>query len=129
MTAHAARRILWIDCGAACVAGIVMLAAREWIAELHGLSRSLMMFVGVVNLVYGSYSGSLALRASMGRMPSRLAIDVLIAANFAWSIVCAALVGTTWGSSTGAAQFGLEGCFVAVLAICERRYVRPFATK
>ncbi len=126
-----ARKILWLDAGAACAAGLVVLTLHDWIAALHRFPRALVLVVGGANVVYASYSGSLAALSSAARAPRRAAVDVLVAANLAWSFVCAALLVRTWpfASGWGSAHVALEGCFVAALAALEVRYVRPFARR
>jgi len=124
-----ARALLWLDSGAACAAGCFVVAFREWLAALHGFASSLVLFLGVANLAYASYSGSLALRASLDRTPSRFAIDALVIANSGWVAVCSAVLVTTWRSASpfGVAHIAFEGLFVGALAAAEYRYVRPFA--
>lgn len=124
-----ARTLLWIDCAAAATVGTATLALRDWIAALHQFPGGLVRFMGVVNLVYASYSGTLAARASRGLTPTRRAVDVLILGNAAWCVVCLSLavVVWPWASAFGLAQLLLEGAFVATLAALERRLVRPFA--
>lgn len=124
-----ARAILWLDGGPAAVAGALVLALHDPLARLHAFSTELVLFVGAVNLAYACYSGSLAVLASRGRTPSRRAIDILVVANAAWVVVCAAILTATAGSASvfGVAHVGLEGLFVGSLAVAEYRHVRPFA--
>ncbi|WP_434419082.1 hypothetical protein [Nannocystis pusilla] len=124
-----ARAILWLDGCAACVAGVVVLALHEALARLHGFSPALVLFIGAVNLAYSCYSGTLAVRASCGRTPTRRAIDVLVVANLAWVVVCAAIVASTASTASifGLAHVGIEGLFVGALAVVEYHRVRPFA--
>ena len=81
-----------------------------------------------MNLVYGSYSSTLAFRASRGLAPSRFAVDLLVAANLAWACVCASLVllKARDASVFGIGQVAIEGLYVGSLGLVERRYVRPF---
>lgn len=124
-----ARALLWLDGGAGFVVGVVVLAFLPWVARLHGLSEPIVRFFGVANLVYASYSGTLAVRASRGAMPSRLALGTLIVGNLAWTCVCAAILATNGAEATGfgRAYVALEGVFVAVLAFAEKRFVWPLA--
>ncbi|MFY0539638.1 hypothetical protein [Nannocystis pusilla] len=124
-----ARAILWLDGSAACVAGVVVLALHDALAQLHGFPPALVLFIGVVNLAYSCYSGTLAIRASRGHTPTRRAIDILVVANLAWVAVCAAIVASTAGTASafGLAHVGLEGLFVGALAVVEYSRVRPFA--
>lgn len=124
-----ARAILWLDAGAACLVGATTLALGAWLAELYRLPSTLVLFFALSNLAYASYSGSLAALTARHRTPSRTAIELLVFANGAWVVVCAAVLLATHGSSSvfGVAQVGLEGLFVATLAIAEWCIVRPFA--
>ena len=124
-----ARRILWVDGGAGLIVGVVVLALHGWLAGLYGLPSEWVLAIGVANVVYGSSSGTLATRAARGRGPSRRAIDLLVAANLAWGVVCAALVVVARDRATGIGLgvLAFEGVFVAALAVIERRLVRPEA--
>ncbi len=124
-----AKRILVLDSVGALVAGAAVLALLPWLAPLHALPSSLLLTVGVVNLTYGTYSGALAIALARGRGISRPAIDVLIAGNLAWAVVCLAVVALHAGRAhiSGLLHIGLEGAYVAILARLERRHVRPVA--
>ena len=124
-----ARRILWLDAGAGGVVGLAMLVLRDWLTGFYGLPLELIVLIGSANVVYASFSGTLAVRAAMGRRPSRRAIDVLVAANLSWSVVCAAMLFAMLrdAGAFGLAHIGLEGAFVTGLAVVEWRVVRPFA--
>ncbi|MEO0857851.1 MAG: hypothetical protein AAFY55_13490 [Bacteroidota bacterium] len=82
------RNLLWIDCSGALAVGVLVLALSGWLADLHGLPRSVLLFTGVMNLVYGSFSLSLARRTVR---PKPL-LSLLASANMAWPLVCIALV-------------------------------------
>jgi NAD(P)-dependent dehydrogenase (short-subunit alcohol dehydrogenase family) len=58
------------------------------------------------------------------------AIDVLVAANGAWAIVCFVLAAALGSRSTalGAAVLVFEGMFVGGLALLERKHLRPLLT-
>ena len=114
------RKLLWVDCSAAALAGVTVLALSGWLSRWHALPRWLLVVSGVVNLMYGSYSFSLALRA---RRPRHL-INLLVLANLSWAVVC------LWWAvvfSESATLFGLghlvgEAIFVGALAGLEWRY-------
>lgn len=129
MMPRRARAILWLDGCAACVAGVVVLALHDALAQLHGFPPALVLVIGAVNLAYSCYSGTLAVRAARGHTPTRLAIDILVAANLAWVAACVAIVAITAGTASifGLAHVGLEGLFVGMLAVLEYSRVRPFA--
>lgn len=122
-----ARRILWVDGGAGLLVGVVVLALHGWLAGLYGFTPELVLAIGAANALYGSYSTTLAARASGGRAPSRRAVDVLVAANLGWAAVCVALIVVTveGASRIGTGVLAFEGAFVAALAVLERRFVRP----
>ena len=124
-----AQTILRLDGAAASVAGLSMLAAREWLSALHAFAPALLLFMALSNLAYASYSGTLAVRAYLSKVPTRPAIDVLVIANFVWVAVCCAIIAVTWRSATtyGLAHVALEGAFVGGLALAEFWLVRPFA--
>jgi hypothetical protein len=114
-----ARKLLWMDCIAAAIAGVAVLALNGWLSRLYMLPHELIMFIGVVNLLYGSYSFTLARRARR-RM---LLIKLLVFANAAWVIVCLGLAATFWNQ---ASVFGLmhlvgEALIVGALAAMEWR--------
>jgi hypothetical protein len=122
-----AQAILRLDGGAGFCVGVAVLLLHDWVGQLHALPPSLVFFLGAANLAYGSYSGTLAIRAAVGKATPRAAIDLLIAANALWSVVCAALLVMTHRSASpfGVAHIAIEGLFVAALAVAERRWVRP----
>lgn len=124
-----ARSILWFDSLGGLVAGVVALLVRRWLASLYGFSVDLVVLIAAANIAYGTYSGALAVLASRGGPLPRLAIDVLVLANLAWTAVCAALLRHTWPSASafGIAHLALEGLWVGALGIVEYRRVRPFA--
>lgn len=121
-----ARRILWLDCLGALLAGVLVLGFRERLADLYGLPLALVTAVGVVNLVYGCGSGTLARQASRGVRPARRWVDLLIGANLAWTVVCALLAAAWWSeaSAWGLAQLLGEGLYVGGLGLVEWRWVR-----
>lgn len=111
------RKLLWVDCTAGALAGVVMLAFSGWLSRLYALPQGLLLFFGVVNLLYASYSFSLALRTER---PMSL-IKLLVYANAAWGVVCLGLAAVFAGSAT---LFGMghligEAVFVGGLAALE----------
>lgn len=78
--------VLWVDSSGGLVAGAVVLAAAPWLAQIEGLPRSLLLFTGTMNLLYGCYSFLLATRERR----SRSLIHLLIFANFGWALACLA---------------------------------------
>ncbi len=120
-------RLLTLDGSGGLVAGVLVLALRGPIAPFYGFSLGVVTFVALANLAYGTYSSTLARRASRGVLPSRRAVEALIVANACWTLVCVALLIGTWSTATlfGQLHIGLEGLYVLGLALIEARYVRP----
>jgi hypothetical protein len=113
------RPLLWFDCTAAAIAGAIMLTLGGRLAPWFGLPRGLLVFTGLVNLAYGTYSFSLARRAA----PSPRAVRALVAANASWVLVCLVLAGYLAGPGSwlGSAYLLAEGAFVGLLAALEAR--------
>lgn len=123
-----ARTILALDGGPGLGVGLVVLALYRILTDWFGLPSEIVLLIGLANLVYGLYSGSLALFVHFkGRPPRRFFVNFLIAANLAWSLVCVWLLATYWPSIRwlGMLHVGLEGCFVVFLAVLEFRVLRP----
>jgi hypothetical protein len=113
------RDLLWVDCGAALLAGLVVLLLSSWLSQLYALPHGFVVGMGVVNLAYGTYSLSLARRA---RRPRSLLV-LLVVANATWAALCGLaavrLAGTA--SAFGLAHLVGEGLFVGGLAVLEWR--------
>lgn len=115
-----AARLLWVDAGAAAAAGTAVLLLGGWLSDLYRLPHTLLTFIAAVNLLYASYSCSLALR----RERSLPWVHALVAGNLAWAAACLAMA---WRFASEASGFGLfhligEAAFVAALAACEWRW-------
>lgn len=121
-----ARRLLWLDSGAALVAGTVVLVASGWLADLYRVPRGLLIGTGAVNLAYGAYSGSLVRAVVRGRELPRWRVDLLVGANAAWAVLCVGLVAWFGGEARWFAWAHLlgEAAFVGGLAAAEWRWVR-----
>lgn len=117
------RTLLWIDGGAGAVVGTLVLLLRDGLAALQGFPPDLVLFMGLSNLTYASYSTTLAALASSGRTPSRRSIAWLVAGNAVWALLCAAILASTWSFATtfGRALVAFEGLFVGALAVVEYR--------
>ena len=114
------KNLLWIDCIAGALAGVLVLMFSKWLGGLHALPRELLLLNGAVNLLYASFSFSLAVRA---RRPRPL-IKVLVFANLCWAVVCLCLVAIFAGSATvfGIGHLVGEAVFVGGLAGLEWRW-------
>lgn len=111
------RKLLWVDCTAAAVAGLIVLALHEWLSHMYALPRGLLLSIGAINCLYASYSFVLAVRRNR---PKHL-INLLVAANLSWSGVCLVLAFVFSEPATvfGLAQLIGEALFVAGLAALE----------
>jgi hypothetical protein len=111
------RNLLWVDCTAAALAGVTVIALSGWLSRLEGLPREVLLFTGVVNLLYASYSFSLAIRAER---PMAL-IKALVFANLGWVPVCLGLAVVFREQATvfGFAHLVGEAVFVGGLAVLE----------
>ncbi len=107
-------RLLWVDCMAGALAGVLVLAFSGWLGRLHGLPQGVLILLGTANLVYATYSFSLA--RSAGRTPFQIA--VLVYANAAWAVVCLGLAVRYWerASAFGYVHLVGEAIFVGGLA-------------
>lgn len=121
------RRILWIDGLAALVAGMLVLLASGWLSPWYGLPKRLLLFIGAVNVLYGSYSTPLAARAVR---PLKL-IELLAGANLSWAIVCLVLATVYREASSvfGSAHLLGEALFVGTLGCLEWRWRRHLQTR
>ena len=68
--------------------GLLMFAASGWLRVLYGMTPVLYFSVATANVLYGSYSLSLAIRRHRP-LPQLM---LLSWANGAWGVVCVAIV-------------------------------------
>ena len=112
--------LLWIDCSAGAVVGVVVVTLHDWLSQWYALPLNILLFTGIINVLYACYSFSLAVR----KKRSRTSILILIIANFAWVPVCLYLASIYWTTATlfGLGHLILEAFFVGGLAYLEWRY-------
>ncbi len=113
-------KLLWIDCSGGLLAGAVVLVARPWLAALYALPDDLLLVIGLANLLYGSFSLSLA---TMPRRRTALRICGLALANALWAVGCfiAGAVHLRTASVFGLAHLLGEGVLVGALGVLEWR--------
>lgn len=111
------RKLLWVDCTAAALAGGAVLVFSVWLSRVYGLPGELLFLIGAVNLLYGCYSFSLAVRS---RRPKQL-LNLLVFANLTWAAVClgCAVVFREAATPFGLGQLVGEAIFVGGLAALE----------
>ena len=107
------QNILWLDCIGGLVVGVIVLFACRLISKWDSLPLWIIIGVGIVNLVYGSYSLWLTTRNPR----PMVYLKILAFGNMVWLIVCIALVATHWQEIS---LFGVvhklgEGAYVAWL--------------
>lgn len=120
--------LIWVDGLAGFLVGVAMFALSHWLAPLYDLPLSLLYFMGGANLMYGTYSLTLAPRSQR----PRALIHLLIVANLGWGMLCFVLAARYWSSASwlGLAHLIGEGLIVGGLACVEWRwrehlYTRP----
>ena len=114
------RKLLWVDGLGALIVGSLLLLINGWLAKLCLLPQDLLIFMGVINIVFGFYSTSLAINSK--RPKTR--ISILVAANFTWALVCFYLLLTfsKTASIYGGTYLLVEGLYVGGLAYLEWRW-------
>ncbi|MEM6428871.1 MAG: hypothetical protein AAF708_06475 [Deinococcota bacterium] len=113
-------QLLRIDCTAGIVVGIVVLSLHRWLSGFYQLPVSFVVFLGIVNLTYGTFSLSLAVR---NNRPQHL-VWLLIRANMVWGVLCIVWVILFWNTATvwGIGTLLFEAVFVGGLGIIEWRW-------
>lgn len=114
------KNLLWIDCTAGALAGVLVISFSGWLSDLYSTSQSLLLFIGAVNLLYASYSFTLAIRSKR----KECFINILICANGIWALICTTIVAHYYGSITllGIAHLAIEASFVGGLAALEWKW-------
>jgi hypothetical protein len=113
----APRYLLWVDCCAAFLAGLVVFSLSGRLSELYALPQEFLRGVAAVNVAYGLFSCSLALRVQR----PRAMIAALVLANATWGMLCWIAVVIVMGRASllGVAHLAFEGLFVGWLAHME----------
>lgn len=114
------RYLLWIDCTAGAVVGLVVLLFTAQLSPLQALPQTILLFMGAANLLYASFSFFLATR-SKRPMPW---IKLLVFANGFWSLVCVCLAVAFADTATvfGLGHLIAEAIFVGCLAAQEWKW-------
>ncbi len=125
------RKIILFDSLAGLSVGIASLLIYPFIAELHNWTPEFALYVALVNLGYGCYSGILTLiyrKTTRGLLPL---VVLLIIANSAWTGQCLTQIWYISSSSnwTGVGHLLMEAVFVGVLAFVEAVVVLPALRK
>jgi hypothetical protein len=117
------RSLLWIDCIAGALVGLLVLLFGEWLSRLYLLPPAILYFMALANLLYATYSFSLAKR----RTRPRALIILLVGANGAWTFVCLGLATHFFETATflGIGLLVGEAIFVGGLAGLGVEVARP----
>lgn len=119
------RHALWIDGLAGAAMGLAFLLLLPRLVDWYELPRSVLLAMAAANLLYASYSLTLAVRARVtGRRPAVRWIRRLVVANALWGVVCLvlAVVFARTASPFGLAHLILEGLGVGAMAVLEWRW-------
>jgi hypothetical protein len=119
--------LLWIDGTGGLVAGAIVVPSHQVLAGWYGLPVSLVLAIGVANLLYGAAAFTLATRQ---RRPLAL-IGALAGANATWAAVCGALVATyaATAGALGVVHLVAEGLYVGGLGVLEWRHRRDLMVR
>lgn len=114
------RQLLWIDGLAGLLAGASLFLTIDWLEQWYNIPRETLVFIGVANLTYATYSLSIA---RLKKRPAIL-IVILVTANLTWALNCLRMALTFRETAD---VFGLihlvgEAIFVGTLAFLEWRF-------
>lgn len=120
------RTLLWVDCCAGFIVGAVGLVLTViWpLSQVLGLPKLLLFAICFANLLYLSYSFSIAIAV----LPSVRQVSLLVSVNIVWAVACLFMVASCLGSATmlGLAYLLFEAFFVGCLAYFEWRALRLY---
>ena len=118
--------ILWFDGIGGIAAGIIVLSFNPWLSGFYGLPQTFIIFMGIVNLAYGSYSTPLAIR----KRRSKRQISVLAAANTVWGLLCFSFLILFMKGITifGITHLVVEGVYVGGLGCLEWQWMEDLMT-
>lgn len=111
--------ILWLDCIGGITVGLIVLALSQWLSHWERLPIHVVIFMGLANLAYGTFSLFVATRQIR---PAWL-ITTLASANMLWIVVCIVIACRWWEqiSILGLAHVMGEGIYVFGLGLAEWR--------
>jgi hypothetical protein len=117
---RAITNLLWIDCTAGTLVGLLVLLFTAQLSHLQALPQALLLFMGATNVLYAGFSFFLATRS---KRPMPL-IKLLVFANGFWSLVCVCLAVAFSDTATffGLGHLMAEAIFVGSLAAQEWKY-------
>jgi hypothetical protein len=112
--------ILWIDCLGGLIVGLLVLLIHPFLSRIQGLPKLTIIFIGIANLAYGSYSQFVTTRK---RRTIGL-VKMLALANMAWLFVCLGILILWFNVLTmiGIVMVVGEGIYVATLGLTEWKW-------
>lgn len=119
--------ILWLDCIGGIFVGVCVLIFANQICKLESLPLSVVVFMGIANLVYGLYS----LFVTTRRVRHVNLVKLLACANMAWLLVCLGVAVTYWNQINGLGLLHVlgEGAYVFLLGLTEWRLKDELASR
>ena len=116
------KKLLWIDCLAAGLSGLLVTLFKTPLAEFTGLPNNLLTILSLISLGYAAFSMSLARQEFA---PKRL-VKILVFANATYAVSCLILIAFLYPLMTliGVVYLLLESTFVAYLAVLEHRKIK-----
>lgn len=112
-------KILWTDCLGGLTVGVIVLLFHRFLSHWENLPISIVLTMGCVNLLYGSFSLYVTTRYPR----PRYLISILAAANMCWLLVCIGIV-VSYRNEIALLGFLLvlgEGMYVSALGYIEWR--------
>jgi hypothetical protein len=116
------KKLLWTDGIAALLAGIILLIFSSRLSVFFNLPEGLIKTQGIINLLYCSWSLSLAKRT----VNSKRSIYILAVANAAYALlgICLLLYFFRTASIYGILYLTAEVLFIGLLAMLEWRKIK-----
>ena len=114
------RKLLWVDGLGALIVGLLLLLMSGGLSIVCQLPQNLLVFMGIINMIYGSYSTHLAMLSNR----PKIRILLWVGANLTWALVCFGLLAIFNKTITiyGFAYLLGEGLYVGGLAYLEWRW-------
>lgn len=104
------RTILWIDAVMGSVTALVGLLFFSWLTNLLGLPAIVLLFISTITLLYAF----VAIRLAIQPIPSIRLLNVLIYANWFWTVVSLLLFLKYYGLAT---SFGVAFLILQILVV------------
>ncbi|MBM9576501.1 hypothetical protein JWG45_04965 [Leptospira sp. 201903070] len=121
------KKIALADSVSAFIAGAFTLIFSSFLCEWYRWPLHLILFIGMVNMLYGFYSGFISFRFITGNLVAKEIIILLIIANSLWGGYCLTQIFYLQSSSSilGLLHLGFEAIYVLGLAYWEAKILLP----